>query len=141
MSFRHEYKLKMSVGNDEYFSSIQWTNALDSVFNKRKKRIRDNSYLGALSEKMTTGIGITNDNNVPMIPMKTNWNFLGYKNINHNDISGSINKVALVCENIVQNQNDGYYGVLNGALFADEGPQLHCRSGNGPACPRDRARR
>lgn len=119
----HKYKLKMTVDGTEYLADVNFNNALDTVFNKRKKRIRDYgnnimpSNSGTLSGYMTYGVGITNDNEIPMIPMDTNFSWKGYRNTNYTDITGPINKVTLMCERIVRDSDKTFYTENLGTLF------------------------
>lgn len=105
---KHKYKLKMTVDGAEHLADVSFNCALDSVFNKRKIRIQDyygnpNSSIGTkyLSEYITNGIGITSENNVPLIPVETNFSWKGYRNTNYTNLSGNIGKVHLLSENVI----------------------------------------
>lgn len=114
----HNYKLRMNVDGVAHDANITFNNTLDTVFNKRKKRIRD--YDGGISPKshnslsayMTGGVGITNDANVPLIPQDTNFTWKGLRDENYTNLSGTIGKVHLMCERIAR-QNSFYEADLS----------------------------
>ena len=119
----HNYKLRMLVDGVAHDANITFNSALDNVFNKRKKRIRDYgseiypSNSNTLSGYMTNGVGITNDVNIPLIPKDTNFIWKGYRHTDYTNISGTIGKVVLMCERIVRENNSNFYTVSNDVLF------------------------
>lgn len=123
MAYKHVYKLKMTVDGVEHTAPIVWNDALNNVFNKRKRRISDYrgaispSYTDALSSYLTFGIGLTSDAEIPMIPMKTNWNYKGFRNNDYTNISGSVGKVALMCERIPRNASSSFYDMDQSVLL------------------------
>lgn len=111
----HKYKLKMTVDGVEHEADLTFNEALDNVFNKRKKRIHDygnNVYpsnQNTLSGYITGGVGITNDAEVPLIPQDTNFTWRGLRNTDYTNITGVIDKVVLTCERIGRDTNKTFY--------------------------------
>lgn len=122
MAYKHEYKLKLTVNGQEYLAPVTWTNALDSVFNKRLCRRQDygtrifsNQKADSLSGYMTYGIGIHHEDELPIVPKDVTFDWKGYREQNYSNFSGTINKVALMCENLVR--NDDYYDQSNTPIY------------------------
>jgi len=123
------YKLRATINGVSTDYPVVFNDALNNVFNLRKRRIRDvGNQIGpcnsnSLSEYLTKGVvfNIDDNNSYPIVP-KTGLNIGDFSNKHYlgdtfTGVSGNIKKIHLCCERIIRDSDKTFMTENINTLF------------------------